>query len=31
MPGLTVADARLNRPFGSAAQRQLFLEAWTPS
>ena len=26
MPGLTVADARLNRPFGSAAQRQLFLE-----
>ena len=26
MPGLTAADERLNRPFGSAAQRERFLE-----
>jgi adenylate cyclase len=26
MPGLTAADNRLNRPFGSALQRERFLE-----
>jgi hypothetical protein len=26
MPGLTAGDERLNRPFGSAAQRERYLE-----
>jgi hypothetical protein len=26
MPGLTAADERLNRPFGSPSQRDRFLE-----